>query len=234
MGRKPKAAVSSNESLDPAPISEEKPGVSIVTPDQFAQQIEALRLSKTIKNDEGEEVKFEGKDKEEFIRLVQEGYPVVKKMVETISETGGFLYKVRKILKPKKLFLSWMKFTGFPRRNSYNYLLVYRRFGDKLPQFSHLGIRKLLAASKLKNCVEYIEKHAEAIAKVSAEEFEKTVRKLRAKNKKTDGRGRKPSYTEVGGCKVRQSTDGTRIVIEGLSKDKQKALFEAIKASLSQ
>src|SRR5271157_3919285 len=56
MGRKPKAAVSSNESLDPTPISEEKPGVSLVTPDQFAQQIEELRLSKTIKNDEGEEV----------------------------------------------------------------------------------------------------------------------------------------------------------------------------------
>src|SRR5271157_2066749 len=32
MGRKPKAAVSSNESLDPAPLSEEKPGVNLVTP----------------------------------------------------------------------------------------------------------------------------------------------------------------------------------------------------------
>ncbi|MFH1114179.1 MAG: hypothetical protein V1792_09685 [Pseudomonadota bacterium] len=208
--------------------------VTVITPHQLAQQIEALRQSPTIGDDVGNEVAFEGETKEEFIRLVEEGYPVAQRMVETMSETGQFLSEVRRILKPKRLFLTWMAYTGFPRRTSYNYLLVHERFGEKLPQFSHLGIRKLLAASHLEDCVEYVEKHEEDIAKEPAAEFEKKVRKLRAtKKKKKEGRGRKPQYTEVGGCKVRLSEDGTRITVEGLSKERQEELFEAIKAALS-
>ncbi len=40
-----------------------------------------------------------------------------------------------------------MKITGFPEWNSYNYMHLYERFGEKLPQFSYLGLRKLLAAA---------------------------------------------------------------------------------------
>ncbi|MGO9569694.1 MAG: hypothetical protein ACLP5H_19355 [Desulfomonilaceae bacterium] len=216
------------------PFAERGGAVSLVTPHQFAQQIETLRQANTIKDDGGHEVAFEGETKDEFIRLVEEGYPVAKKMMEAMNETGRFLSEVRNILKPKKLFLRWMAFTGFPRRHSYNYLLVHERFGEKLPQFSHLGIRKLLAASHLKDCVEYVEQHEQEIAKEPAEEFEKKVRKILSKKKKKDGRGRKPKYTEIDGCKVRLSDDGTRIAIEGLSKKRQSALFEAIKTALSQ
>ena len=238
MPRKKKSADAAEVAPTPTTVSQETDAeqggtVSLITPHQLAQQIEALRQSTTISDDGGNEVAFEGETKDAFIRLVEEGYPVAKKMVETMSETGRFLSEVRRILKPEKLFLTWMAYTGFPRRTSYNYLLVHERFGEKLPQFSHLGIRKLLAASHLKDCVEYVEKHEEAIAKEPAAEFEKKVRKLRAKKTKKDGRGRKPSYIEVGGCKVRLSGDGTRIVIEGLSQKKQTELFEAIKEALS-
>ncbi|AFM23335.1 hypothetical protein [Desulfomonile tiedjei] len=215
---------------------EQPPAISLIPHEKFKEQINALRKSTTIKNDKGEEVEFEGEDKEQFIRLAEEAYPIAEKMAMTMTETGRFLGKVRHTLKPKKLFLTWMKITGFPERNSYNYMHVYERFGDKLPLFSHLGIRKLLAAAHLKDCVEYVEKHEEVIARESAEEFEKKVRnRVEASKKKSrDGRGRKPKYTALGECKLRLSGDGTKISVEGLSKKQQSALFEAIKGWLSQ
>jgi hypothetical protein len=117
--------------------------ITLVPPHQFALQIEALRQSTTIHNDADKEVPFEGETKDEFIRLVQEAYPVAKKMAESMNETGSFLSEVRRILKPKKLFLTWMAHTGFPRRSSYNTLLVHERFGDKLPQFTVFPSRTL-------------------------------------------------------------------------------------------
>ncbi len=221
----------------PSPkVGSQSPTVSAISQDIFKGQINALRESETIRNDKGEEVAFEGEDKEQFIRLAEEAYPVAEKMAMTMTETGRFLHKVRDTLKPKKLFLAWMKITGFPKRNSYNYMHVYERFGDKLPLFSHLGIRKLLAAAHLKDCIEYVEKHEETIAREPAEEFEKKVRnRVEARKKKSkDGRGRRPSYTTLGECKLRLSSDGTKIAVEGLSKKQQSALFEAIKGWLSQ
>lgn len=217
-------------------IGDQTPTISLISQDKFKDQINTLRVSATIKNDKGEEVAFEGEDKEQFIHLAEEAYPIAEKMAMTMTETGRFLHKVRDTLKPKKLFLTWMKITGFPERNSYNYMHVYERFGDKLPQFSYLGIRKLLAVAHLKDCVDYVEKHEETIAKEPAEEFEKKIRNRveASKNKSKDGRGRKPEYTTFGECKLRLSGDGTKISVEGLSRKQQSALFEAIKSWLSQ
>ncbi|MBM3302994.1 MAG: hypothetical protein FJY85_23985 [Deltaproteobacteria bacterium] len=110
----PVAAVVQQEALP-----NQEGAVTLITPHQLAQQIEALRQSTTIRDDGGHDVTFEGETKAEFIRLVEEGYPVAKKMVESMSETGRFLFEVRRILKPKRLFLTWMAYTGFPRRSSY-------------------------------------------------------------------------------------------------------------------
>lgn len=213
----------------PPARGDQAPAISLITHEKFKEQINTLRESTTIKNDKGVDVAFEGKDKEEFILLVEEAYPIAEKMAMTMTETGRFLYKVRDALKPKKLFLTWLKITGFPERNSYNYMHVYKRFGERLPQFSHLGIRKLLAAAHLKDCVDYVEKHEETIAREPAEEFEKQVKNRLKERKKTgDGRGRKPSYTKFGECKLRLSDDGTKISVEGLSKEQQSALFKVI------
>lgn len=237
---KPEPQQDGDQTALPMPASpgggDQGPIVSLISQDKFNEQINVLRGAVTIKNDKGEEVAFGGEDKEQFIRLAEEAYPIAEKMAMTMTETGRFLRKVRDTLKPKKLFLTWMKITGFPERNSYNYMHVYERFGEKLPLFSHLGIRKLLAAAHLKDCVEYVEKHEEVIARESAEEFEKKVRhRVEASKKKSnDGRGRKPKYTALGECKLRLSGDGTKISVEGLSKKQQSALFEAIKDWLSQ
>ena len=95
-----------------------------------------------------------------------------------------------------------------------------------------LGIKRLLIASRIPNCAEYVQDNEETIATEPAEEFEKQVRTLRSSRKKKAG-GRKPMYVEVGGCKVHPSGDGSRILIEGLTKKRQKEILEGIKELLS-
>ena len=111
----------------PPPASgDQAPAISLVSQDKFREQINSLQEFATITNDKGEEVPFEGEDKEQFIRLAEEAYPIAEKMAKTMTEAGRFLHKVRDTLKPKRLFLTWLKITGFPERNSYNYVHVYR------------------------------------------------------------------------------------------------------------
>jgi len=206
--------------------------VQLVPVDKFKEQVAGLRRSTTINNDKGDEVAFHGESKENFIRLFTEGYPVAGKLLEAVYDTGRLLYEVREILKPKGLFLTWMEMTGFRGRRYYRYIRVYGRFGDALARFSHLGIRKLEAASKLENCVEYLERNAGDAEKQTVMEFEQTIRNLRARKKK-GSRGKQPKFEEIAGCKVRRSEDGKRIEVDGLSKKKQRELFAAIKDVLS-
>jgi hypothetical protein len=152
--------------------------------------------------------------------------------MQSLYETGHLLSEVRKALKPQKLFLTWIRYTGIPERTAYNYLRVYEGFGEHLANLSHLGIKRLLIASRIPNCAEYVQDNEEMIATEPAEEFEKKVQTLRAKRKKKKG-GRTPMFVEVAGCKVRPSGDGTKILIEGLSAKRQKEIMEGIKTLLS-
>lgn len=206
--------------------------MTLVSSDKFEKTVQGLRESATIRNDKGEEVPFEGDTKEVFIGLFQKAFPVMGAMMQSLYKTGHLLSEVRKALKPQKLFLTWIRYTGIPERTAYNYLRVYEGFGDHLPQLSHLGIKRLLIASRIPNCAEYVQDNEETIATEPAEEFEKQVRTLRAKREKKKG-GRKPKFVEVAGCKVRPSGDGTRILIEGLSAKKQQEIMEGIKELLS-
>ncbi|MGB6067029.1 MAG: hypothetical protein WBG50_19660 [Desulfomonilaceae bacterium] len=70
-----------------------------------------------------------------------------------------------------------------------------------------------MAAAHLKDCVEYVEKHEETIARESAKEFEKKIRNRveESEKKSKDCRGRPPQYTRLGECKLRLSGDVTKI-----------------------
>jgi len=206
--------------------------MTLVPRDKFEKAVQGLRESSTIKNDKGEEVPFDGDTKDAFIRLFQKAYPVMGAMIQSLYETGLLLSEVRKALKPQKLFLTWIRYTGIPERTAYNYLRVYEGFGENLPQLSHLGIKRLLIASRIPNCAEYVQDNEETIATEPAEEFEKQVRTLRAKREKKKG-GRKPKFVEVAGCKVRPSGDGTKILIDGLTAKRQQEILEGIKELLS-
>ena len=155
-------------------------------------QTEQLQRAIRIANDEGEVVDFKGETKENFIRLFQSAYPIMNRMTTTLDEGASLLSEVRQALKPQKLFLTWMRYTGMPEKTAFNYLRVYDRFGPHLPELSHLGIERLLIASSARNCAEYVKNNEQTIAEEPPEALLKKIRELRAEKKeKPAGRPRR-------------------------------------------
>lgn len=220
-----------------SPEGSEMP-VRMISHGRFLAKIQSLRDRETIRNDRDEEVAFEGETKEDFIRACEESYPVIERALSGMHEMGTFLRGVRDRLKPKKLYHTWLELTGIPQGTAQNYVQASERYSDRLPQFAHLGIKKLLIASRLEDCVQYVQKHEEMIAEQTAEELEKKVKALRKRRETRsgdgDGRGRKPMSIQVGRFKISPSMDGTKLRVEGLSKTRQTRLIAAIKDLLSQ
>ena len=153
--------------------------------------------------------------------------------MDGLYKLGAFLDDVRAKLKPRKLYHTWLEYAGIPQGTAQSYVQAYNRFGEELPRFASLGIKKLLIASRLPDCVEYVKQHEEEIVSSSAQELEKQVRQLRQKGKKKGRSGRKPEYLEFGKVRIRSSHDGTRLSIEGINKSKQDEIMEAVIALLS-
>ncbi len=157
-----------------------KAEVKLMPADKFQAQIEDLKRATRIANDNGREVDFNGTAKENFISLFQSAYPVMNRMTTALDEGGRLLSEVRQTLKPQKLFLTWMRYIGIPRKTAYNYLRVYDRFGSHLPELSHLGMKRLLIASGARDCVEYVKANEQTIAKEPPEALLKKMHELRA------------------------------------------------------
>jgi hypothetical protein len=208
--------------------------LALIPHEVFQGKIKALRERTTITNDKGEEIVFDGVAKEDFVGAFEAGYPVLQKTLAGLYELGSFLLGVRAKLKPQKLYHTWLDYAGIPRGTAQSYVQACDRYREKLPQFSGLGIRKLLIASRLPDCVDYVEKHEQEIAAQTAEELERQVKRLRQqKHKKATRVGRKPKYVSVGAYRIRPSMDGSKITIEGMTKSEQEDFMSAIKEMLS-
>jgi len=208
--------------------------VGLIPQEKLHERIQQLRGLTLIRNDKGEEVAFDGTVKEDFLSAFEAGYPVIERTLASLYDLGGFLHGVREKLKPHKLYHTWLDYAGIPQGTARNYLQAYERYGEQLPRFAPLGIKKLLIASRLPNCVEYIEEHEKDIAEQSAVELEKSVQQLRQRRQKKSNAGRKPKYFDIGRFRLRPSLDGTRLTIEGITETKQAELIEALKVLLSE
>jgi hypothetical protein len=209
------------------------PQLSVTTPEKFQQILESLKQQTKIIDDSGSVTIFQGEEKEDFIKYCEQAYPIIERMVKSVHEIGEFLDQVRQSLKPKGLFLTWLDFTGFPRRTAYSYLKLHDTFQAELPAFSYLGVKKLLAASTLKDGMEFVKERETDLSRMPVTEVEKWVKDIKQKAKKGKG-GRKPKFEEIGRFKLRTSTDGTKVIVENLDDDTRKKLLAAINEVLSQ
>jgi hypothetical protein len=223
---------------DTAILSTEEAGAEVMAmagPDRLKEMLGELRAKDKITTDDGAEIEFDPETKEYFIGACEKAYPIIQQSLNSMYEMGRFLHGVRSELKPKKLYSTWLEFTGIPRRTAHNYLQAYEKFQDRLPEYSYLGIKKLLITSRLPDCTNYVDKNIQRIAKESATELEKEVKALLAKERpKGTGRGPKPRRMDVGKYVLRPSLDGKKLTIEGLSEKKRAQLIEIIKSVLLQ
>lgn len=209
------------------------PQLSVTTEERFKELIENIRKQPTIVDDRGKEILFQDHDKLEFIKWCDKAYPTIQNMVQTIHEVAGLLNDVRQALKPRGLFIAWLDVTGFPRRTAYNYLKLHDTFREELPAYSYLGVKKLMAASTLRNGMSFVKDNEEALSRKPVIEIEAWIRAQKQKTKKGKG-GRKPNFEQIGKFKVRKSTDGTRVIVENLDDDTREKILIAINDILSQ
>jgi len=209
---------------------------TVVGEDRFNQIMTALDQREKITDDKGRERDFTGELKKEFIGACRTAYPVIKRTYESINEMGKVLGEVRGKLKPLGVYHAWLAFIDLPRRTAQNYVQVHDRYKEHLLDFAHLGIRKLLIASKLEDCANYVAKNLPKIETETADELAKEVAAVLKKTRKTRkaGGGRSSKAMIFGTCSVRASSKGDKITIEGLTAKKQAQLLEAIKKVLSQ
>ncbi len=156
-----------------------------------------------------------------------------QRTLNSIYEIGKLLFEVRSKLKKKKLYHTWLKFIGLPERTAQNYVQAYDRFTDRLPDFSCLGIKKLLIASKLPEHVKYVEANLERLTEQTAQDFEKEVKALLGQPVKISGKSESSKKIDMGSYKVTPSQDGSRITIECTSKSDQEKLIEKLGGLLS-
>lgn len=208
---------------------------TIVGEERFQQIMTALDQRQKITDDKGHEIDFTGEIKTEFIGACQTAYPVIKKTYEGINDLGRVLGEVRSKLRPLGVYHAWLEFINLPRRTAQNYLQVSDRYKERLPEFAHLGIKKLLIASKVDDCTDYVAKNLPKMEEETAEELEKEIKAALKKSKKTKKKGGgRPSHALIlGDCTVRASSRGDRINIEGLTKTTQTKILEALKGLLS-
>ncbi|MGO9119539.1 MAG: hypothetical protein ACLQPD_18260 [Desulfomonilaceae bacterium] len=201
----------------------------------LAPLVNQLENMSIIKNDAGEDVDFVGETKRQFIYFFDHGYVAILSVQLSIYSAGAFLNEVRATLKPKKLFLTWLHYAGFPVSTAYNYVKLYNSYQEDLRLYCDLGVRKLLAVAKLRDCRTYVkENEAEIASKPSPEVIEKIKEQLK-KEKKRKGGGRKRQYEEFGKYRIRRSGKGTsnKVIIENLTKHEQEKIIDDIKLLLS-
>jgi hypothetical protein len=218
------------------PIESDEPSRMVVGEERFQQIMADLQIREKITDDKGEEINFGGEVKTEFIGACETAYPVIKKTYEDINELGRILGEVRFKLKPLGIYHSWLRFINLPRRTAQNYVQVHERYKPNLPAFAHLGIRKLLIASKLDDCAVYVARNLPKIEAETVDELETEVKAVLRKGEKTKkkGGGRPSKALRIGSCTIRASSKGDKITIEGLTKKRQTQLIEAINKLLSQ
>ncbi len=211
------------------------PTSSVVGEARFQQIMAALDQREKITDDKGHDIDFTGDIKAEFIGACKTAYPVIKKTYEGINDLGRILGEARAKLKPLGVYHAWLAFINLPRRTAQNYLQVHDRFKERLPEFAHLGIKKLVIASKLEDCPEYVAKNLPKIEAETADELETEIKSVLKKTKKPKkpGGGRPSKALIFGDFTVRASSKGNKITIEGLTKNTQAQLIEALKGLLS-
>jgi hypothetical protein len=164
--------------------------------------------------------------KEDFITACEDGYPIVERTLNSIYEIGKLLHEVRSKLKKKKLYHTWLAFVGIPERTAQNYVQAYDRFSDRLPEFSCLGIKKLLIASKIPNHIRYVEANLERLTQQTAKDFEDEVNALLGKPVTKSGKTMGRNQMKIGNYKITTFEGTGKIVIECTDESDQGRLIQ--------
>jgi hypothetical protein len=219
-------AASPNEKVDPV--------TGMVAQERLVEIMNDLRGLDLIIDDKGQEVEFSGAAKQAFIQDVENAYPVFGAALNSLYETGKFLFEVRERQKKNNLWMKYQEVIGQSPSFINNYIRVYEKFRERLPEFSHLGVSKLEVVARLKEPVAYIEANQEFIEKAPFREVRKSVTAEKARGVKHRSKKREDRIEDVGPYRLKLSSNGRSFTISNLNKEIQDELLNLVKEHLSQ
>lgn len=194
----------------------------------YAKQLQTILDRTKIRNDKKEVVDFTGEDKDFYVESVKKALPIANDSLKRFYvEMGRHLCEVKDSLIKKKLYTQYLHDISVGRGTAHNVCTLWKVFGEKVGDYFHLSVRKLLtiaANAKDKDPKDFCEKHEDFILKASLEALRK---KLDVKTGDDN-----PTYAfkfEVGGCSVTGTKNGKSIRIEVPGKEYQGAIAEALK-----
>jgi len=114
-----------------------------------------------------------------------------------------------------------------------NYIRVYEKFGERLPEFSHIGVSKLEVVARLKEPVAYIEAHQEELKNASFKEVRKIVNAEKEKGVIRRSK-RQAVHEDVGSFRLTLASNGRSLTVSNLNKEIQDDLLAVLKDYLSQ
>lgn len=200
----------------------EYPSLSIdpLAEEKFNELITRLQDAEDINGDDGKTIVFGGETREAFIEDVKDGYTFFKRLLNVnYYQAGRFFSFVRARQKPKKLWLTYLKTIGFPRRTAHKYIQVYESIGEDLAKYAYLGSSKLEIITRLKkkDVMPFLEAHAQDIEQNTVEELRETIKEeLKPKKPRKTS---KPEVIKKGSVKIELGKKKTSILITGLNKD---------------
>jgi len=180
--------------------------VRLISPEDLLQKVETLRDMPSITNDKGEIEPFEGPMKDAFISVVQDTCLVIEQSLNSMYELGNLFFRARRRLGHYKVYSAWLKLIECPTKVAKQLIKVYERYGERLHQFSDLGLEKLSIVARLDDCAEYVESHEKDIAV-------ETLGNLRQRVRILDHYSRYEYYSKVK-------------VVEGATPDIQRLYFQ--------
>jgi hypothetical protein len=206
--------------------------VALVEQNRFQEIMNDLRKLDRIMNDNGQEIDFEGSTKETFLNDVEGAYPLVGAALNSLYETGKFLYEVRERQKPNHLWMKYQEITGLSTSFINNYVRIYEKYGDRLPEFAYMGVSKLEVVARLNEPIAFIEANREVLEKAAFKEVRQRVKAEKEKGVKHRSQ-RKAAYEDVGSFRLKLPSNGRSLTISNLNKELQKELMEVLKGHLS-
>lgn len=210
------------------------PIVGMVERERLEEMLGDLRSLDRVTDDKGDEVEFAGESKETFLKDVENSYPVFGSALNSLYLTGKFLYEVRERQKKNQLWMKYQEVIGHSPSFINNYIRVYEKFRERLPEFSHLGVSKLEVVSRLKEPVAYIEANQEVLEKASFKEVRKIVSAEKEKGVKRRSHKVEDMVEIVGSCRLKFSSNGRSLTVSNLNKQMQDELLKVVKDYLSQ
>jgi len=192
------------------------------------KRLDEVRSTETVATDgpRGQAITLTETQKEQIVSVLDIGLSIATRgnrdHLETIAERGRFLCEVERFLKAAKLriFRAFCSWCGWKKSSAYNWIKIFKAYGENLKDCVGFSERQLLICSALKDPMEFLDANRDAAVAADEAELKKMVVEAGAPRPKSARRG--TSKVVIGTFCYTQRKD--RATISGLSSDQHQEI----------